>query len=379
MLINILYTLLIIVILLFLYIKIKYRFWSSQPVFHIYNIRQWLFPSGIIQHSQPDKTKFYDHNVVTKSFKSLLTEKKALLCHLIQGHYLYNKTAKYTPKKSDILEYFNYNIPPAIISLYIDPISRNTLGCITGRQLSGHVNGNYINIHYVDFLCIKKQFRKKQIAPKLIYSHYLNSRNLGSSPIFMFKREGNVNFMVPITIYKTYAISDINWKYPNMNIPRNFSCHAINPQNSELLMDFFNEIKFNSSFFIIPQKEIIYNLIKHSLIIPFLILNGNKPIAAIFYRYPRTSYNGEQSIECIASYCKKGYEQIFKDSFVNTIVLLKKKYTFSIILIENISHNYLLLKKILSRSTPKWVCPMAYYFYNFAYRPFFSPNVFILA
>ena len=195
----------------------------------------------------------------------------------------------------------------------------------------------------------------------------------------MFKREGNVNFMVPITIYKTYAISDIKWKNPNMNIPRNISCHLINTQNSELLMEFFNEIKFNTSFFVIPQKEIIYNLIKHSLIIPFIIMDGNSPIAAIFYRYPSTSYEGKQSIECIASYCKKGYEQIFKDSFANTIVLLKKKYTFSIILIENISHNYLLLKKILTKSTPKWVCPMAYYFYNFSYRPFFSPNVFILA
>jgi len=307
------------------------------------------------------------------------TEKKAPMCNLIQGHYLYNKKAKYTPKKSDILEYFNFNNPSAIISLYIDPIPQSILGCITGRQLIGHIGSNNINIHYVDFLCIKKKFRKKQLAPKLIYSHYFNSRKLGSSPIFMFKREGNVNFMVPITVYKTYAISDNHWRYPNMNLPRNISCHLIRPQNSELLMGFFNEIRFNSSFFVIPQREIIYNLIKHSLIIPFLIMNNNTPIAAIFYRYPNTSYNGEQSIECIASYCKKGYETIFKDSFVNTVVLLKKKYKFSIILIENISHNYLLLKKALSRSTPKWVCPMAYYFYNFSYRPFFSPYVFILA
>ena len=376
---KILYALILIIIVLFLYIKIKYRFWSSQPVFHIYNIRQWLFPSGILQHSLPPKTKFYDLNVITKSFKHLSTKKKALMCNLIQGHYLYNKKAKYTPTKSDILEYFNFNKPAAIISLYIDPIPNKILGCVTGRQLTGHVHNNIINVHYVDFLCIKKQYRKKQLAPKLIYSHYFNSRKIGTSPIFMFKREGNVNFMVPITVYKTYAISDVHWKYPNTNLPRNISCQTINAQNSELLMEFFNEIKCNYNFFIMPQKEIIYNLIQNSLIIPFLILDNTTPVAAIFYRFPNTSYSGENSIECIASYCKKGYENVFKESFVNTIVLLKKKYTFSIILIENISHNYMLLKKALSRSTPKWVCPMAYYFYNFAYRPFFSPNVFILA
>ena len=275
--INILYALILLVIILFIYIKIKYRFWSSQPVFHIYNIRQWLFPSGIIQHSLPPKTKFYDRNVITTLYNKTSTKKKALMCNLIQGHYLYNKKAKYTPKKSDILEYFNFNNPPAIISLYIDPIPKTILGCITGRKLIGHIESNNINIHYVDFLCIKKKFRKKQLAPKLIYSHYFNSRKLGSSPIFMFKREGNVNFMVPITVYKTYAIADCHWKYPNMNLPRNISCHLILPQNSELLMEFFNEIRFNSSFFIIPQREIIYNLIKHSLIIPFLIMNNNTP------------------------------------------------------------------------------------------------------
>jgi hypothetical protein len=55
----------------------------------------------------------------------------------------------------------------------------------------------------------------------------------------------------------------------------------------------------------------------------------------------------------------------------------KDEKTF-IIAEAGVNHNGL-LKKALSRSTPKWVCPMAYYFYNFAYRPFFSPNVFILA
>ena len=124
---KILYALILIIIVLFLYIKIKYRFWSSQPVFHIYNIRQWLFPSGILQHSLPPKTKFYDLNVITKSFKHLSTKKKALMCNLIQGHYLYNKKAKYTPTKSDILEYFNFNKPAAIISLYIDPIPNKIL------------------------------------------------------------------------------------------------------------------------------------------------------------------------------------------------------------------------------------------------------------
>ena len=124
MLVKILYTLIFVIVLLFLYIKIKYRFWSSQPVFHIYNIKQWLFPSGIIQHTLPPKTKFYDYNVITKTYKHLPTEKKALMCNLIQGHYLYNTKSKYTPKTSDILEYFNFNNPLQLF-LYILSLLQN--------------------------------------------------------------------------------------------------------------------------------------------------------------------------------------------------------------------------------------------------------------
>ena len=47
-----------------------------------------------------------------------------------------------------------------------------------------------------------------------------------------------------------------------------------------------------------------------------------------FYRNPYTSYGGEESIECLGSYCSKGYEEIFLESFQNTIVLIQKKYKF---------------------------------------------------
>lgn len=379
MLIHFLYGVISLFLILFSYIKIKYRFWSTQPVFHIYNIWYLLFPPGIIQHSIPPPTKFYDHSVHTTKFESLSTKKKALMCNLIQAHYLYDTKAKYTPKHRHILEYFTYNKPSAIISLYTDPICKDTVACITGRDLYGQVHGNPITVHYVDFLCVKKKHRKKGIAPKLIYSHYLNSRRLNSSAICMFKREGNVNLIVPITIYKTYAISDKKWLYPNMDLPNNISCHIVGTQNYQLLIDFIGEINTMFKCFIIPKREVWANLIENSLIIPCLICDNSLPIGVIFYRYPHTSYNKEKSIECIASYCKKGYEEIFKESFTNTIVLLKKRYTFSIILIENISHNYLLIEKAFSRSTPKWVCTMAFYFYNFAYRPFLSSNVFIIA
>ena len=42
----------IICIILFLsmaYFKLKYPFWSRQPVFHYHKLNYWIFPPGIIQ------------------------------------------------------------------------------------------------------------------------------------------------------------------------------------------------------------------------------------------------------------------------------------------------------------------------------------------
>ena len=66
-------------------------------------------------------------------------------------------------------------------------------------------------------------------------------------------------------------------------------------------------------------------------------MDKNTVIAAIFFRRPHITYNGENSIECFGSYCRKGYDDIFKRSFSNSIVLLQKEYKFSILIIENIS------------------------------------------
>jgi len=375
-------------VLLYVFVKLKFRFWSSQPVFHIYNLRYWLFPPGLLQHDMPPKTTYYSSAIECDTFDKISTEKKALMCSLIKSHFLYRRKARYAPTTSSILNYFKYHTSKPFISLnfrYISEIfqgnqrfTKQLISCMSSRTLYGHLHDRKIQVSYVDFLCVHKKHRKKGVAPVQIYTHYYKSREKGADPIFLFKREGNVNFMVPVTIYYAYAISTKKWDKPNTDLPNNISCHIITDSNVQLLIHYLEDIRQNFSCFIIPELSNLQNLIRRSLIIPLLILDDNTPVGAYFYRCPHTVYSGKQSIECVASYCKKGYEDILKCSFRNTIALLKRKYKFSIVIIENISNNHIIIKGILKRDTPKWTCPMAYYFYNFAYRPFFSPNVFIL-
>ena len=48
MLIIVLGIIIIMYLLFTVYFKIKYRFWSIQPVFHFHNIGYWINPSSVI-------------------------------------------------------------------------------------------------------------------------------------------------------------------------------------------------------------------------------------------------------------------------------------------------------------------------------------------
>ena len=82
-------------VLLYIYIKIKYKFWSQQPVFHYYNIFYHIKPCGIVEKKTPSiNVKFYDFNLYFNSFDKLKNEEKMLIHCLINQHYLKEKKVK---------------------------------------------------------------------------------------------------------------------------------------------------------------------------------------------------------------------------------------------------------------------------------------------
>ena len=195
-------SLFILYLLFFAFIKLRFRFWSSQPVFHLYNLYYWIWPCGIIQHGLPPKTKFYEAKVLTKKWQDFSTEKKALFYTLIKGHFLNEKKEKYNPPKHAVMDYFHAHNRNSHLSLQFElsPATNNkrlsnktfkkVISAMTTRPLNALLNNNKVKVDYVDFLCVHKSHRKKGLAQKIIYSHYFNSRKDKAGPVFLFKREG---------------------------------------------------------------------------------------------------------------------------------------------------------------------------------------------
>lgn len=379
-----------ILLALFILVKVKFRFWSQQPVFHIYNLRYWLFPPGIIQHTSPPVTKYYDYKIFCDTYQNLSTEKKELFYSLLRSHYLYKRDVKYAPSKSDIFEYFHCHNDNSFISLCYEYFceyqkkknhfnyAKKLVGCMSSRTLDCTIGDKTLKCSYVDFLCIHKKYRKKGYAPKIIYTHYKKSRDAGAPVIYLFKREGNINFMVPLTVYYAYTFSTKIWNRVNMNLPNNITCRLISASTFELLAHFLPTICAHFKCSIIPAFPNIKNQIEKQLLFPVMLFDGETAVACYFFKNPQTSYDGKKSMECLASYVTTGYEEIFTDSFTNAVTLVNNKYPFELFVIENISNNNYLIKEILKKDVMLWKVPMAYYFYNFIYHPFMSTNVFLL-
>ena len=65
-----------IILLLIAIYKLKFPFWSRQPVFHFHNLKYWIIPPGIIQHGKPEKDKYYDPDIYFDSYFNTPTKKK---------------------------------------------------------------------------------------------------------------------------------------------------------------------------------------------------------------------------------------------------------------------------------------------------------------
>ncbi len=370
----------IIYLLFYAFIKIKFRFWADQPIFHLYNLFYWIWPCGIIQHGLPPKTKFYEAKVLTKKWQDFSTEKKALFYTLIKSHFLNEKKEKYNPPKYAVMDYFNAHNRNCHLSLQFElsSQSKKIVSAMTTRPLNAILNDNPVKVDYVDFLCVHKAHRKQGLAQKIIYSHYFNSRKDKAGPVFLFKREGSVNFITPLTVYTANVFSLKYLKHLNLELPNNIVCHLINDSNFSLFSHFFGEIKKNFKCFITPELSHIKHLVSKKLLFICLIMEGLEPVATYIYRTPFTSYEKKPSIELIASYYKLGYYDEYIKSFRNTIALINQKYPIDVVVLERISNNTDLNDFLIKRYPVLWKCPMAYFLYNFAYRPFFPADVFLI-
>ena len=393
------------------YIKVKYPFWSVQPVMHVYDVYSWFFKRGIIRPELPAKNKFCDFKrVETRPFDKVTDLLITDFVHMIQTHFLTNKGNTFSPRKNNIVPYFIGHGTPSYWSFYWEKehlmlnaeskvIDHNKLlGVISGRPLhvtiyrSGERAG--FDVYYIDYLCVDKGHRAKGIAPTLIQTHEYNQSVLNTSiQVSLFKREGTLTGIVPLCVYDTYIFSMAGWCEP---IAQNAAITVIpcGKENMKYLLPLFSRDNLYD-IVIAPSVGNMIELVQTENIFIYMMIYGDEVVGAYFFKNPCvTIQQGESAITCYASIydnaasCiqhNKASRAQWADHFVHCFkialsAVLKKgsKNPYKYCIIENIGSNSLIVKNLLLKNVPIAISPTAYFFYNFAYPTFNPKNVLIL-
>ena len=397
-------------VLICIYIKVKFQFWGIQPVFHIYDFLYWIYPIGVVQTELPLINKYVDNYNICVEKVDDETSSVALnrLTNFIRCHFFRQSkiekidSIRYEPSHNSIIDYFNGSCHPSYISTYKRQLmssstkSRNTgddvymldeiLGVFSARSLlitlkdnRGNVNVNKktFPLYYCDNLCVHPLYRKKGIAPKLIQTQYYNLRRLNKNiNTFLFKREGEMTAIVPLVayesiIYSTHSI--LAKKNITTNMPINII--EINEKTMGLFTHSLTENKSVFDCIIVPEIGTLSNLIKTDNIFIYGVLVGNKLVSCYLFKYQYLVYNkDEHVIECIASinsFQHVDNKKLFFSGFKKALYsVIKKnselKRSIKRIIIENTSHNYIILDEIKKFvSSPHSKTPCAFFLYNY--------------
>ena len=125
------FVIIIIIYLIFTaYIRINMRFWYTQPVFHIYNLKYWINPPGFINTEPPESNKFV--NLINNKLITINSDgntnntdsiELSKICNFIKNYYVINENARYSPSEEDIFAYLHCSNHPSFFNIYQEPMS----------------------------------------------------------------------------------------------------------------------------------------------------------------------------------------------------------------------------------------------------------------
>ena len=353
------------------YLKIKHPFWSQQPVFHFYNLWYWLKPPGVIDRTKPKMSRFVD--LLSVQFSKINEVPNSTIDRFIgfvRSNYLRSSDCNYTPSKNQVLPYFYGHRYKSFLSLYQSLENGNILGAMTTRPVYLTHKNKLRSVYYVDYLCVKRSHRKKDIAPTVIQTHhYQQRRQEPSIHVSMFKREGSLTNIVPLCVYntRTFEIRDIlkDWSTPNLSDYR--ITHVTS--NLTIFDQIFASEKHRFDYFIESDLINLNHLIETKNIFVFCLHAANQTLGLLFFRDLKCKYRDGNSFSLFASLGNMYPEAMAWGAMESLKILTNKSKSLQYICIEEIGDTQNWLELAVGKIGVRDILPpspTAYYMYNYA-------------
>lgn len=407
----ILLTTLLLVIIVFITIKIKYPFWNIQPVFHYYDYWRYLYrePFAVYRYV-PLKTKFCDfEQVFTFPYLECSDKQKQQLLNLIQCYYLPSDHIIHNTTQEDINTVLTGYQEPSYVSFYyekektsnpgtvsLQDYNQEPVGCITSIPVNMFFlptlrEPEYTErkLYFVNSLVVNRSRNQQKINRSLLQTHEYNQRVMNPTiQSTIIKKEVDLlDGVIPCVQLNTTTFYIKEVKFPSL--PPNNVVSEISNDNFALLDDFFKETTHNSSrtcyfnMIVIPDMTNVYNLIKIEQLFVYVLRVGEQVIGVYFFKDTKLLHEKLEgnTLHFIGSIMNNNNPQVFYTGFLFALKsILKKTKKYKVLVIDSISHNDIVLSQWSQYNKPISITNTGYYLFNYIIpvMPFEQTKSFIL-
>lgn len=376
-------------LLAYLYAKYTYGFWMDLPVFHEYDWKYKLWPPGIIHHNLPEKDKYTNFkNIKTRVYSELSDLSIQQFLHFVK---LTTGPHTFMPKVNNITPYFIGHNAKTFITIYNEEVllidkTQNSpirdskiIGTITSRPIHIRINNGHadavFDAYYIDHL----HFENKTILPELFKTHVYNQCHINHKvSVNIFKQHGSLLAgIVPLCKSNIYEFSVDKWTKP-INLDSMYNMVAINSQNMYLLYEFIKENSGKFDIVINGDVSNLVELIKSKNLFIYAVISQDEIISAYFFKKTCLFKNKELEILSLSNSIKNCTNEVFIRAFKICFWIIAADNYMGYAMVENMSHNNIIIDNLCLKTKPQLITDFAYYFYNFAYNPFNSNKVLML-
>ena len=359
----------LIIVVFHLYNKLKYRFWSIQPIKHSYNIFHNLGNNSYVIQKELPKINRYTNivDIKTKSLDKYTDNERKEIISFIKKYYLQTDNFHYSPQQDNIFPYLDFSNHKGFISIYYRPtyiIENNAvkndneyIGIITARVL--YINFNNIKMvpaYYTEHLSIKPEYRDKNkgingdFIPKLLQTHIYHIRHANHKiSVGLLKFYNKPHIIKPLTTVYISGFQIKTLTLRNMPHPK-FNLIEISNSHSTLLNDFLTRQQKHYKCVIMPQLSNLLALIKSQNLLIYGILYNNKLVALYVFKNIFTYYGKKNSAQeettkepntllSIASMNEDRYRELLVWGFLMSVNRCSRMLKTTYIFIETTSKN----------------------------------------
>tara|TARA_Y200000002_G_scaffold83245_3_gene66047 strand:- start:5068 stop:6369 length:1302 start_codon:yes stop_codon:yes gene_type:complete len=393
----------------FAYIKLKYPFWSCQPMFHDYDVlRRLCSVPFVINKYGFSKNKYCNvDKVKTNEYIDCKEENKNIATDLVQSYYLNTDQILHTIQRSDIDSLMSGSSNRSFMSIFFE----KELKCDTGSLIqeiktpSGIVfsrplsfwytestsDTNYIEnrLYLIDYLCVHRGKEQKQVYRELLQTHLYNQQNINKNVnISLIKKEiALFEGVVPFVSYHTYTFKLRNHNI--MPLPPHYYIIELEKENFDVLVDFLYTNKdycYKTKLYdvlIFPDIGNIQQMVACGLLKIFCLRNRQNIYGFYFFKDAKMYYEEIEgnTLHFIGSIMNCLIPTLFYNGFLNSLKkILKKDSSFMMLLFEDIGHNCILYEFWKNNYLPVFTNKTAYYLHNFIHpkSPLDKKRVFVL-